>query len=66
MEKCIRCDIEMKEAKLTSDVAGTKAYLVNKEPGILGIEKRTLVVCMVCPKCGHIELFAKNPASLWS
>ncbi len=66
MEKCIRCDIEMKEAKLSSDVVGTRAYLVNKEPEIFGTQKQTDVVCKVCPKCGHIELFAKNPASLWS
>ena len=66
MEKCSKCDSEMKEAKLSSDIVGTKAYLINKEPGILGTQKQTEVVCMVCPKCGHIELFAKNPASLWN
>jgi rubrerythrin len=32
--------------------------------GILEQEKRSAVLCYVCPECGYIELYAENPQAL--
>ena len=60
---CVKCECEMIQAELT----GNNIYpliLKNKRNGILDSEKRTDVICYVCPECGYIELYAKDPQRL--
>lgn len=63
MMKCVKCDSEMIQAELT----GNNIYpliLKNKKSSILDSEKRMDVLCHVCPDCGYIELYAKDPKKL--
>lgn len=62
--KCLRCEEEMFTAKMCGDVSGMGVYLSNKKKGILETEKRSSVICYVCPSCGHIELIAKEVQNL--
>lgn len=62
--ECIRCKVDMFNAKFKADTMGTGAYLTNKKKGILESEKTSTVSCYVCPKCGYIELHADDPAKL--
>jgi len=61
--KCNKCDTEMFRANLT----GNGLYpvlLTNKKKGVFEPERRSAVLCYVCPQCGHIELYAENPKEL--
>ena len=60
--KCGKCEAEMFQAKITS--APAEIMLTNKKPGFFETEKRSRVLCYVCPECGHIELAAENPKGL--
>ncbi len=60
---CGKCDTEMFHANLTGN-ALYPIFLTNKKQGIFETEKRCDVACYVCPKCGYIELYAKNPQSI--
>jgi predicted nucleic-acid-binding Zn-ribbon protein len=63
MMKCVKCDSEMIQAELT----GNNMYpliLKNKKKGIFDSEMRMDVLCYVCPECGYIELYAKDPKKL--
>ena len=58
--KCAKCDTEMVMAELI----GNNIYpvlLKNKRKGFWDLEKRDEVLCYVCPECGYIELYAKEP-----
>lgn len=59
--KCLNCNIEMKAVKIKGDVYGMEVYLSYKENGILEGEKRSKIECVVCPRCGKVELKAKTP-----
>ena len=51
----------------TAKLTGNTLYpliLTNKKKGILECEKRSDVICYVCPNCGYIELYAENPKKL--
>ena len=61
--ECMRCKVDMFNAKFKTDVGGN-AYLMNKKKGLLESEKRSTVTCYVCPKCGCIELHADEPTKL--
>lgn len=61
--KCNKCDTEMISANLT----GNGLYpvlLKNKKNGVFEPERRSAVMCYVCPQCGYIELYAENPKGL--
>jgi len=62
MFKCVSCDIEMVESKFISQAApGLEPYISFKPSNFkLGGEKRSKVICHVCPDCGKIELRAAN------
>lgn len=63
MMKCVKCDSEMIQAEIT----GNNIYpliLKNKRKGILASTIRTDVLCYVCPECGYIELYAREPKKL--
>lgn len=62
--KCLRCQDEMFTAQICGNVSGMEVYLSNKKKGILETEKRSAVICYVCPSCGHIELIAKDAQNL--
>ena len=59
--KCLTCDIEMKSVKIIGNSTGLEVYLAYKEKGLFESEKRSKIECVVCPKCGKIELKAKTP-----
>lgn len=40
------------------------ALLTNKKKGVFESEKRSAVLCYVCPQCGYIELYAEDPKGL--
>lgn len=61
--KCNRCEIEMFKAKMSSSPF-FEIMLTNKKKGAFESEKRSAVLCYVCPECGHIELIANNPKGL--
>lgn len=61
--KCTKCDTEMVMAVLT----GNNIYpvlLKNKRKRLLDAEKMVEVSCYVCPECGYIELYAKEPQKI--
>lgn len=62
--ECMRCKVEMFDAKFKADTFGTGAYLTNKKKGLLESEKQCTVSCYVCPKCGYVELHADEPEKL--
>ena len=60
MDKCEHCGVEMVESKFISQAApGLEPYISVKK-GKLGGEKRSKVICYVCPACGKVELRAVN------
>ena len=61
--KCNKCDSEMFHANLTGNGL-YPALLTNKKKGVFESEKRSAVLCYVCPQCGYIELYAKDPKQL--
>ena len=61
--KCNKCDTEMFNAKLTGNLIHP-LMLTNKKPGVWEPEKRSNVLCYVCPNCGYIELYAEKPKEL--
>ncbi|MBQ9886664.1 MAG: hypothetical protein IJM37_07395 [Lachnospiraceae bacterium] len=61
---CVKCSVEMSEAKLCGDAFRTGAYLTKKKKGILDTERISTVSCYFCPQCGYIELKADNPKEL--
>ena len=61
--KCSKCDAEMFRATLTGNGV-YPALLTNKKKGAFEHEKRSAVLCYVCPQCGYIELYAENPQEL--
>ena len=61
--KCSKCDAEMIRATLTGN--GLHPVLLkNKKNGVFEPEKRSSVLCYVCPLCGYMELYAENPKEL--
>ena len=61
--KCQKCNTDM----INSLITGNSLYsliLTNKKKGLFESEKRSDVLCYVCPKCGYIELYAKEPNNL--
>ena len=61
--KCSKCEAEMFKSTLVG-YALCPLIVTNKKKGILEPEKRTNVLCYVCPQCGRIELYAENPKTL--
>ena len=61
--RCSKCDTEMFQANLTGNTL-FPLLLTNKKKGVFESEKRSAVLCYVCPKCGYIELYAENPEKL--
>ena len=61
--KCEKCDAEMFRANLTGN-AMFPALLTNKKKGLCEMERRSAVLCYVCPMCGYIELYAEDPKKL--
>ncbi len=61
--KCVKCECEMIQAELTGNNI-YPLFLKNKRNGIIDSEKRADVICYVCPECGYIELYAKDPKKL--
>ncbi len=61
--KCNKCDTEMVHANLTGN-ALYPILLTNKKKGAFESERRSAVLCYVCPQCGYIELYAENPKGL--
>ena len=65
MIKCHQCDEEMFLAKINSQYPGSlPVMLCNRGKGLFSSEYKTELLCYVCPKCGHIELYAKEPQKL--
>ena len=62
--KCGKCSGEMFRAQLTDGVSLLPVRLTNKKKGFLEPEKRSAVLCYVCPKCGYLELYAEDPKRL--
>lgn len=62
--KCIKCGEEMFRAQLTDGASLCPVRLTNKKKGFLEPEKRSAVLCYVCPKCGYLELYAEEPQKL--
>jgi len=58
---CPNCNASMKKIRMVGDITGMGVYLVNKEKGLLGMERRSNINTFVCPKCGKLELVAENP-----
>ena len=61
--KCSKCSEEMFHAQLTGNTL-YPVLLTNKKKGFMESEKRSAVLCYVCPKCGYIELYAEEPKKL--
>ncbi len=61
--KCNKCDTEMFHANLTGNGL-YPALLTNKKKGVFESEKRSAVLCYVCPQCGYIELYAEDPKGI--
>ncbi len=65
MIRCNKCDVEMFTASInTTYPASLPVMLVNREKGLFATEHKSELLCYVCPECGHIELYAKNPQKL--
>ena len=65
MIKCHNCDEEMFTATINSEVpASLPVVLYNRGKGFFSSEHKTELLCYVCPKCGHVELYAKDPQRL--
>ena len=62
--KCGKCGEEMFRAQLTDGASLFSVRLTNKKKGFLESEKRSAVLCCVCPKCGYLELYAEDPKGL--
>ncbi len=60
--RCDRCEAEMFQTRLTG--MPTEVILTNKKRGIFESEKRSRVLCFVCPECGRVELMAEDPKGL--
>ena len=59
--KCIKCGETMKSADLQSAISGT-IFVAKKVGGdILDPTRQSTIDCFVCPLCGYIELYARNP-----
>ena len=56
--KCPTCNIEMLEAYLLGD------GIINVTIVTAAERKSSRVECLVCPKCGRIELKAEKPHKL--
>ena len=61
--KCDKCGAEMFKANMTGNYL-YPVMLTNKKKGIFECEKRSGVLCYICPECGYIELYAENPKGL--
>ena len=61
--KCDKCETEMFRAKLTGNGLHP-VQLTNKKSGLFEAERRSAVLCYVCPQCGYVELYAENPKGL--
>ena len=59
---CPNCQAEMFSAKMTTGFAGV--YLYTKDPGILEPERRSSLLCYVCPDCGRVVLQAEDVKKL--
>ena len=59
---CPYCKKEMFPAKLTGGFSGL--YLYTKEPGLTQPERRSGLLCFVCPDCGRVQLAAEDPKKL--
>ena len=64
MIRCEKCDAEMFDAKISSMGPVLPVLLTRREKGICGCEYRDELLCYVCPECGRIELYAKEPKKL--
>lgn len=58
--KCCKCNAEMREVNLCSGIYETGLTLIQKHTD--KDDQRDHVVCWVCPDCGYIELYAKEPS----
>ena len=61
--RCEKCDTEMFTANLTGNNL-YPVFIKNKKKGLLESEKWGEVMCYVCPECGKVELYAKDPKKL--
>ena len=65
MIRCNMCEVEMFTASIDSVHPGyLPVMLVNREKGLFATEYKSELLCYVCPECGHIELYAKDPKKL--
>lgn len=61
--RCEKCDTEMFTANLTGNNL-YPVFIKNKKKGLLESEKWGEVMCYVCPECGKVKLYAKDPKKL--
>ncbi len=65
MIKCDKCNVEMFTSNICSVIPATiPVILENKNKGFFETTCRSEVECYVCPECGHIELYAKDPKKI--
>ena len=63
--KCLRCGTEMVEAIFeTYTYIGSQPIVKRTRKGILSAPVQSGVNCLVCRKCGYIELRAAEPHKL--
>lgn len=56
----MKCNFDMYNAKLAGVLFVPLVVLKNRK-SMWEVEKNGEVLCYVCPECGYIELYAKNP-----
>ncbi len=64
MVRCDKCDEEMFTATISTQIPSSiPVMLVNRKERSFNSAK-TELLCYVCPKCGRVELYAKDPKAL--
>lgn len=65
MKKCDKCDVEMFTADICSIFPSPAPLILRKRnKGFFETECRSELECYVCPECGYIELYAKEPKKI--
>ena len=62
--KCLRCENEMVTANLLTYHSSQQPIVQRTRKGILSAPVQSGVKCLVCQKCGYIELRAEEPQKL--
>ena len=63
--ECETCGMTMMDAQFCAGMHGVPPYLMRKKKGVFEPEHRAAVDCFVCPKCGKVELYAKDVKELF-